>query len=421
MGNNVFEAVFIDNSKCIGCVNCMKRCPTKAIRIVKGKAVVDHSRCIGCGECVRVCQKKAVYPNFDYFDIIKLKTFKYKIALVSPAYFGQFNTAKSADYLLSALLKIGFDGVYETARASKMLSLLTLDEMRQGKLPKPCISTSCPVCVELILMCFHDLKKNLAPYIPAAHVAAKKARKEAVKKTGLKPDEIGVFFLSPCPAHANAIRQELYKSDCGIDGVLSLKEVSLKVMNVKITDEDKKISCVAGAADMLTAVVGGEVKNIGSNRALAVDGIENVISALKELEDGKLPGVEFIELNACPGGCVSGVMNIENGYFAKSTMIRLKKEDLKNKTNVTDSVDEPAEYYKRPDEWQVNNAYYQLDKDFKQAFEKMRVLEQVKAHLPGFDCGMCGAPSCKDFAEDVAKGKADIKRCIKYRIDKDKE
>ena len=51
----------------------------------------------------------------------------------------------------------------------------------------------------------------------------------------------------------------------------------------------------------------------------------------------------------------------------------------------------------------------------------MRVLEQVKAHLPGFDCGMCGAPSCKDFAEDVAKGKADIKRCIKYRIDKDKE
>lgn len=411
-GKNLFQSVSVDKSACIGCINCMKRCPTKAIRVIDGKAEIDFSRCINCGECARVCQHRAIHPNFDGFEI--LDEYKYKVALPSQSFFGQFCNADDVDKVLNSLLYIGFDDVFEVARGSDILSALTKQAIADGALPKPCISSACPVCVELILMCFHGLKKNVAKFIPAAHIAAKLAREEAVKKTGLKPEEIGIFLISPCPAHVAAVQKDLYMDNCGIDGVLSVNEVSHRVMNLKFDEVETKLKSKAGSGGAHCAVIGGEVKGVGSSRAVSVDGIENIIRLLKEIEDGIHPEMDFVELNACPGGCVGGIMNHENAFFAKSTIMKLRKEEMKNKKNTTDKADRPLSFYSIPRKWQVNNAYYRLDEDFRQAFIKMRKLEEVKKQLLGLDCGMCGAPSCKDFAEDVAKGKTEITKCIKF-------
>lgn len=412
-GKKSYQSILVDENACIGCINCIKRCPTKAIRVIDGKAQIDTAKCINCGQCVMVCQKRAMHPNYDSISVIE--GYKYKVALPSGAFFGQFRNADDVDKILNSLLAVGFDDVFEVARGDDILSGIVKKALAEGKLAKPLISSACPACVELILMCFHNLKNNLVPFLPAAHIAAKLAREEAVKKTGLDPEDIGVFFISPCPAHASAVKTDLYRDKGDIDGVLSIREVSLKVMNLRFDEVATKIHVKAGTTGMRCAVSGGEVKNVGSNRALAVDGMENVISVLKELEDGKHPELEFVELNACPSGCVGGTLNLENAFFAKSTLMKLRREVLKERENTTDKADKPISFYLRPEPWQVNNAYYQLDEDFKQAFIKMRKLEEVKQQLPGLDCGICGAPSCKAFAEDVAKGKVKITQCIKFR------
>ena len=238
-GNNSYQSILVDKEACIGCINCIKRCPTKAIRVMDGKAQIDSSKCINCGDCVMVCQKRAMHPNFDGIDVIN--NFKYKVALPASSFFGQFRNADDVDKILNSLLYIGFDDVFEAARGDDILSGIVKKALAEGKLAKPLISAACPACVELILMCFHNLKNNLVPFVPASHIAAKLAREEAVRKTGLAAEDIGVFFISPCPAHASAIKTDLYKSGCKIDGVLSVREVSLKVMNLKFDGVEVKL------------------------------------------------------------------------------------------------------------------------------------------------------------------------------------
>ena len=82
------HSVTLDLSRCKGCTNCIKRCPTEAIRVRDGHAVIKKDMCIDCGECIRVCPyqaKKATYDKFDDFA-----HYKYKIALPAPALYGQF-------------------------------------------------------------------------------------------------------------------------------------------------------------------------------------------------------------------------------------------------------------------------------------------------------------------------------------------
>ena len=95
------KPVYLDSAKCNGCVNCMKKCPTEAIRVRGGKAAIMYERCIGCGECVRACPNNAKKEFFDTLDSIK--SFRYAVAVPSPSPYGQFNNIFDTDYVLTAL------------------------------------------------------------------------------------------------------------------------------------------------------------------------------------------------------------------------------------------------------------------------------------------------------------------------------
>ena len=93
------HSVLLDESKCIGCTTCMKHCPTEAIRIKDGRAVIQSSRCIDCGECIRHCEqgaKRAVSDKLSDMD-----RFKWKIALPAPSLYGQFDNLDDIDYVLN--------------------------------------------------------------------------------------------------------------------------------------------------------------------------------------------------------------------------------------------------------------------------------------------------------------------------------
>ena len=415
MSEKRLSTVRLDSDKCKGCINCMKRCPTEAIRVRDGKAFVDYDRCIGCGECVRICVNRAKRATYDNLDVID--SFPYKVALPSPSLYGQFNNLDDINIVLTALKRIGFDDVYEVARAAEVVSDLTRKMMDEHCLQRPIISSACPAIVELILIRFHTLKGNLLPLLAPVDVAAKCAREEAIEKTGLRPEEIGVFFISPCPAKVFALKSGMGLNKPVVDGVLAQSEVYFKLISEMPKIKEPEPLAKIGVVGLSWPASGGESSALFKEKYLAADGIENVITVLKELEDGKLDDLDFIELNACPGGCVGGVLNIENPFVARSKLQALRKYKPISKSQF-DPFEHGDDFYK----WECIpqlQTVLTLDEDRFVAMQKLKQIGEICKQLPSLDCGLCGAPTCRALAEDIVSGKADISQCMrKERLDK---
>lgn len=225
---SMLNTVMLDPDKCKGCITCMKRCPTEAIRVRNGKAKVLYERCVACGECVRLCPHQAKLASFDPFDVIN--NYKYKIAVVAPALYGQFNNLDDINIILNGLLQIGFDDVFEVSRAAELVTAATKKYMKHHKYQqRPIISTACPAVLELILVRFHSLADRLLPMKAPVDIAINLAREEAVKK-GVKKEDIGVFFISPCPAKVFALKTGMGLEKPEADGVLSIAEVYKKLL-----------------------------------------------------------------------------------------------------------------------------------------------------------------------------------------------
>lgn len=180
-----FHAVTLDKDLCVGCTNCIKRCPTQAIRVRGGKAQIISERCIDCGECVRVCPHHAKKARHD--EMSMLKNYRYTVALPAPALYGQFNHLDDIDIVLTGLKHLGFDDVFEVSRAAEIVSDATRLLLSDGRLTKPVISSACPAVVRLIRVRFPDLCAHVLPVKAPMEVAAMLAREEAVAKTGLPP------------------------------------------------------------------------------------------------------------------------------------------------------------------------------------------------------------------------------------------
>lgn len=395
------NTVMLDREKCIGCVNCMKRCPTQAIRVRNGKASVNYDRCIGCGECVRLCGQHAKLPSHDTLD--SLNDFKYKIALPSPSLYGQFANLDNIDYILNGLIKMGFDDVYEVGRAAEYVSEVTRKLMNSGNLVRPVISTACPAVMELILMRFHNIKDHLLQQQAPVEIAAKLAREKAIAK-GVKPEDIGTYFISPCPAKVFALKSPMYTNLQHVDRVLSTADIYMRLVPIMndLKEDDLKPICHMSSSGIKWGVSRGEANAIYEQKNIAADGIENVMSILESIEDGGLQDIDFIELNACTSGCVGGVMNVENPFVCRARMKNLAKR-LPNQLNRLSDIGKSLDFFM----WDVNpdtKDVFKLDTDRKTAMSKLIELNQIYEDLPHADCGLCGAPSCRAFAEDIVNG-----------------
>ena len=146
MDQKFFHSVRLDKEKCKGCTNCLKRCPTEAIRVRGGRAHIINERCIDCGECIRVCDYHAKYAQTD--PLASINRFKYKIALPAPSLYGQFKHLISASQVLEGLLKMGFDDVFEVAEGADIVTRAIRERMRgMGRDRYPVISSACPAIV----------------------------------------------------------------------------------------------------------------------------------------------------------------------------------------------------------------------------------------------------------------------------------
>ncbi|MBO5946286.1 MAG: 4Fe-4S binding protein, partial [Clostridia bacterium] len=133
------HSVLLDESKCTGCTTCLKHCPTEAIRIRDGRAVINPGRCIDCGECIRNCPHKAKRAVCE--KLHDMDRFKWKIALPAPTLYGQFDNLEDINYVLDGLLKIGFDEVFEVAKAAELVTAYTRMYLKTDGVKKPAISS----------------------------------------------------------------------------------------------------------------------------------------------------------------------------------------------------------------------------------------------------------------------------------------
>lgn len=146
----------------------------------------------------------------------------------------------------------------------------------------------------------------------------------------------------------------------------------------------------------------GEANAIFHEKTIAADGIENCVKILEAIEDGSLDDIEFIELNACIAGCVGGVMNVENPFVARSRLYKLARKMATGVNNVAD-VGKSKEYFLWEESPMVKDVFV-LDENRFIAMNKLMEIENVFATLPQADCGLCGSPSCRAFAEDLVSG-----------------
>lgn len=401
-----WHSVTLDKDACKGCTNCLKRCPTQAIRIQNGKAKILKERCIDCGECIRVCPYHAKKAVTDGFSI--QKQFKYNVALVAPAYCSQFSRADNIDLMLTVLKRIGFDDVFEVARGAELASIKTRELLQSGELLTPTISSACPAVVKLIAVRFPNLISHIIPLRSPMEMAADCARREAVEKTGLKPEEIGIIFVSPCAAKATEIKSSLTVAHSQVDGVISIKDTYLKIAQEinRIPENEIEHLSRAGKEGVLWAVSGGEAEASGVERHVAVDGIHNVIALLEDIEDGKLNDIEYVEALACTGGCVGGPLVAENNFVAESRLVRLCRDLPYELATLHDDLNT---FWDRP---LVYRPVMNLDEDIQKAMLKIVQLEEIFERLPKLDCGSCGSPSCRALAEDIVRGKAQETDCI---------
>lgn len=408
---NTYEhSVYLDTPKCNGCTTCLKHCPTEAIRIRDNRAVINGDRCIDCGECIRVCPHSAKKAKCQ--KLADMDRFKWKIALPAPTLYGQFDNLDDVDYVLDGLLKIGFDDVFEVSAAAELVTAYTRNYLKKEDVKKPLISSACPAVMRLICLRFPSLKENIIPMLPPMEVAADLARQRALKEhPELRSEDIGVCFISPCPAKMSYVRNGFANYQSSVDVVVSIKDVYFQLISkMKFGDDIKSLSS-SGMIGIGWASSGGEATAIFNDSYLAADGIDNCIRVLDQIENGNIPPLQFIELNACTGGCVGGVLTIQNPFIAKARLQGLRRY-LPVSQNFISKDDEQLPESVLFNDFPVYNPISRLSDSMLESMRMMSQIQKLKSELPGIDCGSCGAPNCRAFAEDVVKGQTELENCL---------
>lgn len=411
MANKFFHSVYLNGDLCRGCINCIKRCPTNAIRVQKGKARIIKEFCIDCGECIRHCPHHAKLTRRDHLDI--LEQYEYTVALPAPSLYSQFNNLTDINLVLTALKLMGFDDVYEVSAAAELVSWESQRYVEAHPDKWPVISTACPSVERLIRVRFPNLIDHLLPLLPPVEVAAKLARRRAGAHTGLSGHQIGIIFLAPCPSKVAFTKSPLGIAESGVDGVMAIKDVYQILLSYLPEAEQNPMKLSSsGRIGVGWGIAGGEAAGMSADSYLAADGIENVIRVLEDLEDEKFtPNLQFIELNACSGGCVGGVLNVENPYLAKAKMKHLGRHlpDSAPLPRDAPALDPKELYFTEPITYEP---VYRLGKNTMESMANLETVERYMKEFPGLDCGSCGAPTCRALAEDIVRGFAKKDDCI---------
>jgi iron only hydrogenase large subunit-like protein len=415
--DHYYHSIHVDRDKCEGRMKCMRVCPTQAIRVKDGKAVIKEEKCIDCGECITACPNNAIVALTDPFG--ELTKFKHTVAIPSPALYTQFGREILPEKILSGLKKLGFNDAFDLAQTCGEVSFAIQEYIREYTGPKPLISNACPTVVRLIQVKYPSLIDQVIPIDIPRELAGREIKKEISANLGLKEKDIGTFYLTPCPAKMISIKQPAEKGKSSLDGAISISDIYGSLLTAMEGVEKKSYRkalesiCILGIG---WAMVGGICRTLRLKNSLAVSGLGEIIKVFDDIERGNLRNIDFIEAYSCPQGCVGGSLTVENLYISYNKILKLIETLEFEKIKACPDIREVRELYKKNHFFikgkLVPRPLEPLSKDLGEAIKKRKQKEEIYHSLPKIDCGACGSPTCLSFAQDVVMGDAEVMDCI---------
>lgn len=390
----------------------MRACPTAAVRVRKGRAMKLDDRCIDCGECIKVCEAGAIVPLTDH--MADLSKFDYAVAIPSAALYAQFDEDLPPGIVVAALQRCGFDDVEPLSPACDAVSVATEIFLSEYRGQSPLISSFCPTVVRLVQVKYPEFVGQLLPILSPREISARDAKARKSAETGLATDRIGAVYITPCPAKIVAILEHPGMSNSYLDAAVSIIDLyqTLAPAVSKVREAEVRMDAGETASGVSWAFLGGLPRSVPAENTLSVAGLPNVIRILDDIVKGKLRKYSFIECHACPEGCVGGCLTVENPYVARGKIVKLRQ---KLPAGPVVERKEVAQDYREGkflmDEPFTSRPLRPLDENISGAIAKMRERDQLISELPGVDCGACGAPSCRAFAEDVVLGEVEREAC----------
>ena len=406
----------VNLDRCQGCTTCMRSCPTGAIRIRGGKAVVNDNKCVDCGQCMKICPHKAIYIQQD--DFAQIKDYKYRVCLVPATFIGQFEEKYRTREIYACLKKLGFTHIYEVEHEVGYMIDLYNQYMEAHPEIRTFISPYCPAVIRLIQVRFPSLVDNVihvrAPFELAARVIIRRLMDE-----GAPREDIGVFYITPCAAKIAAVKYPVSKKETCIAGVLNMDFLYNKVqlMLHESGNDAEAINHALTAPDVLWPLAGGEACHFRGSQ-YAVDGLQNVLNFLEKLEDEAVDAEGLVEMRICDQGCVGGVLATNNRFVARKRLenrARLFQQQNRTKTRYQ-RYNDPEFCRWINEQMEIPEikprSIYKLDDNFAEAFKMAERMKKIEKALPGVNCSACGAPSCAALAEDIVRGDAKMDTCI---------
>jgi two-component system NtrC family sensor kinase len=400
---------------CKRCYSCVRECPAIAIRVEGGQAVVISDRCISCGHCVTVCSQNAKSIQSDIGKVMNgiLGSGK-AIAMIAPSFPASF----PSDFkkLVSAVKKLGFSSVVETAFGADLVSNVYAEELQKNP-DLTIISSACPAVYNYIESYYCELVPKLAKIVSPMIAMGRYLKK-------IYGDDVKTVFIGPCIAKKSEILNPEVEGI--IDAVLTFEELKEILVNNNIyvndmpeTDFDPPHSFMGKSYPL----AGGLLKSadisgdILEKEIIVVEGKNKVEEILNELLHNKI-NAKFIDILFCEG-CISGpAIDSKLNYYSRRAKV-IDYIDWKNK-----SVDKLV--------WK-SNIYNNRDLDLTRGFEykDKRIetpdeekIKEILAQTNKFtrqdelNCGSCGYKTCREYAIAIAKGLAENDMCLPYLIDK---
>lgn len=398
----------VREARCRGCANCIKSCPTEAIRVIDGLIRIIPDLCIDCGECIRSCRDKAISVDEDEWDLIRSR--EGLILMADPTFYVQVGAYSRPRLMKEALEFHGLRDIAEYASvAFDLAAYAAAGIIREGGDNLPYISTYCPAVIRLIQINFPELVGRILPVESPLETAV------TIWRNATGGNE-KVTLVAPCPAKATLVRNPVGRKKSSIEYVVTVKKVirDLLANNVKVTGTKTK---ALSRRWLLWSISGGEAKHISSFSdkgltSIAVSGLRNSMDLLNELELGRLGGVDFIECRACDLGCIGGTGTYESRFLSQLRLENIETEWLPSH----EEMEEIRSWYDKGI-WRLDNPIQvkerlPLSQDLGEAMAKLREMDAIFAELPHIDCGSCGRPSCRALAEDIVRGQGEVTDCI---------
>ena len=391
----------LKKSNCKNCYKCIRNCPVKAIRFSGNQAHIIGNECILCGHCFVVCPQNAkeIVDGTEKARVL-LQSGDPVIVSLAPSFIANYDGV-GIESMRRALKKLGFADVEETAIGATIVKKEYERMLREED--RDIIITSCCHSVNLLIQkYFPSSLEYLADVMSPmqAHCADIKQRIPGAK----------TVFIGPCVAK----KDEAEYYDGLVDAVLTFEELTNWLKSERI-ELEKELDSTQESRARFFPTTGGVLKTLTQNipgyTYIALDGVENCISALKDIESGKIHKC-FIEMSACVGSCIGGP--VMEKYHSTSP--------IRDYVTVAGYAGVRDFDVAQPSPMALKKNFTMIEHRLAAPTENeiMTVLRQMGKFKPSdeLNCGSCGYNSCREKAIAIIQGKAEISMCLPYLKDK---